>query len=204
MERIEPLEHPIDVVPYPDEPKPGRELWLLCIQAARKPSPLHSVSVQAPSCNATSPGTNICSLNRSQVTAKSKVYTAEKAQLFPKAEVCPQRANKLMFLTVLFCSPIVRFYSYTRATYLHTGRNRLLRTVVVADRFNDEDSGVESEKNNNNHDDQNDYIGRCLLITDTGRIDEVGRRAIRRFGRRDLPVVHVGVHIVLPSRWALS
>lgn len=75
-------------------------------------------------------------------------------------------------------------------------------TVVIADGFDDEDPGVQSKKDNDNHNYQNDYVGRCLSMTNAGRIDEIGCYAIRRFGCGHLPVVHVGIpiHVVVLFR----
>ena len=69
----------------------------------------------------------------------------------------------------------------------HTERDRVLLTVVIAKRFDNEYSRIETKGDNNNHDDQNNNIGRSLLIPNARRIDKVGYRAVRRCGCRDEP-----------------
>jgi hypothetical protein len=93
----------------------------------------------------------------------------------------------------------VNFHSYTRRILQHTERSRLIRTVIIAERFDDEDSGIKSKKDNNDHDDKNDDVSRRLPITNVRRIDKVGYGAIRRSGRGYIPVVDVRVHVVRSS-----
>jgi len=90
----------------------------------------------------------------------------------------------------------VYFHSYTRRMIHQTERNRLLRTVIVAKRFDNKDSCVESKGDNDNHDDQHHNVGRCLLVSNARRIDEVGNCAVRGRGRRHLPVIHARIHVM--------
>jgi hypothetical protein len=99
----------------------------------------------------------------------------------------------------------VHLYSYTSRIIQHRRSTRAVRTVVVAKRFDNEDSCMESKGNNNDHDHQNDDVGRCLPITNARRIDEVGYDAMWRSGRWHSPVVNGRVHVVRSSSsWASS
>jgi hypothetical protein len=100
---------------------------------------------------------------------------------------------------------IVHFYSYTCRIIQHKEKNRLVRTVVIAKRFDDKNSCIKSKEDNDNHNDKNDNVSRRLPISDVRRIGKVGYCAIGRSGRGHVPVVNGRVHGVrLSSRRAPS
>lgn len=82
---------------------------------------------------------------------------------------------------------IVYFHSYTSHISTHTERDRVLRTVVIAKRLDNEYSRIETKGDNNDHDDQNNNVGHRLLIPNARRIDKVGYCAVRRCGCRNEP-----------------